>query len=114
MNETKGARLADRLKAAAEARQALLAKFKPKPAAADPLFAERGVAAAAELKAVRAERQADRTVKKEAADAVAAGRRSRLSSAPNASAPRPPPRPRPRTSATPSTRPARRAADGPC
>lgn len=73
MNETKGARLADRLKAAAEARQALLAKFKPKSAAADPLFAERGVAAAAELKAVRAERQAVRTVKKKAADAVAAG-----------------------------------------
>jgi hypothetical protein len=73
MNETKGARLADRLKAAAEAKQALLAKLKPKPAAADPLFAERGVAAAAELKAVRAERQAVRTVKKKAADAIVAG-----------------------------------------
>lgn len=72
MNETKGAGLADRLKAAAEARQALLAKFKPRPAAADPLFAERGVEAAAELKAVRAERQAVRTVRKGAADAAAA------------------------------------------
>jgi ABC-type amino acid transport substrate-binding protein len=72
MNETKGAKLADRLKTAAEAKQALLAKFKPKPAAADPLFAERGVEAAAELKAVRAERQAVRSVKKKAADAVAA------------------------------------------
>jgi ABC-type amino acid transport substrate-binding protein len=72
MNETKGASLTDRLKAAAEARQALLAKFKPRPAAADPLFAERGVEAAAELKAVRAERQAVRKVKQGAADAAAA------------------------------------------
>ncbi|SFJ53536.1 DUF6481 family protein [Caulobacter sp. UNC279MFTsu5.1] len=73
MNETKGARLADRLKTAAEAKQALLAKFKPRPAAADPLFAERGVEAAAELKAVRAERQAVRAVRKAAVDAAAAG-----------------------------------------
>jgi len=72
MNETKGAKLADRLKTAAQARQALLAKFKPKPAVIDPLFAERGVEEAAELKAVRAERQAVRTVKKTAANAVAA------------------------------------------
>lgn len=72
MNDTKGAGLADRLKTAAEAKQALLAKFKPKPAVADPLFAERGVAAAAELKAVRAERQAVRNDRKAAAKAVAA------------------------------------------
>ena len=72
MNETKGAGLADRLKTAAQAKQALLAKFRPKPAAADPLFAERGVEAAAELKAVRAERQAVRSVKREAAQAIAA------------------------------------------
>lgn len=77
MNETKGAKLADRLKTAAEAKQALLAKFKPKAAVADPLFAERGVEEAAELKAVRAERQAVRTVKRSvaataAADALAA------------------------------------------
>jgi hypothetical protein len=72
MAETKGAALADRLKTAAEAKAALLAKFKPKPAAADPLFAERGVAEAAELKGVRAERQAARAVKKIAAQAAAA------------------------------------------
>jgi hypothetical protein len=72
MNDTKGARLADRLKTAAEAKQALLAKFKPKAAVVDPLFAERGVEEAAELKAVRAERQAVRTVKKQAAAVVAA------------------------------------------
>lgn len=72
LNDTKGAGLADRLKTAAEAKQAQLAKFKPKPAVADPLFAERGVEAAAELKAVRAERQAVRKDRKAAADAVAA------------------------------------------
>lgn len=71
-NDAKGAGLADRLKTAAQARQALLAKFRPKPAVVDPLFAERGVEAAAELKVVRAERQAARTVRKAAADAVAA------------------------------------------
>jgi ABC-type amino acid transport substrate-binding protein len=38
----------------------------------DPLFAERGVEAAAELKAVRTERQAVRAVKRKAADAVVA------------------------------------------
>jgi hypothetical protein len=72
MNDTKGAKLADRLKTAAEAKQALLAKFKPKAAVVDPLFAERGVEEAAELKAVRAERQAVRAVKKQAAAVVAA------------------------------------------
>jgi hypothetical protein len=72
MHETKGAKLADRLKTAADAKQALLAKLKPKAAVVDPLFAERGVEAAAELKAVRAERQAVRAVKRSAADAVAA------------------------------------------
>ena len=72
MNETKGANLADRLKTAAEAKQALLAKFRPKPAVADPLFAERGVEAAIELKAVRAERRAARAVKKVVIEAAAA------------------------------------------
>lgn len=72
MHDTKGAKLADRLKTAAEAKQALLAKFKPKPAVADPLFAERGVEAATELKAVRAERQAARAVKRDVVKAAAA------------------------------------------
>ena len=72
MNETKGAKLADRLKTAAQAKQALLAKFRPKPAVVDPLFAERGVEAATELKAVRAERKAARAVKKVVVEAAAA------------------------------------------
>jgi hypothetical protein len=72
MTETKGAKLIDRLKTAADAKQALLAKFRPKPTVADPLFAERGVEAAAELKAVRAERQAVRTAKRDVIQAAAA------------------------------------------
>jgi hypothetical protein len=73
MAETKGAALADRLKTAAEAKAALLAKFKPKPTAVDPAFAERGLAeAAAELKGVRAERQAARAVRRRAGQAAAA------------------------------------------
>ncbi len=72
MAGTKGAKLVDRLKTAAEAKAAMLAKFKAKPTAVDPLFAERGVEAAAELKAVRAERQAVRAVKKGVAAAAAA------------------------------------------
>lgn len=72
MHETKGAKLADRLKTAADAKQALLAKMKPKAAVVDPLFAERGVEAAAELKAVRVERQAVRAVKRSAAKVAAA------------------------------------------
>lgn len=72
MHETKGAKLADRLKTAAEARQALLAKLKPRPSVADPLFAERNAHAAAELKAVRAERQAERAARRGVADAAAA------------------------------------------
>ncbi len=72
MQDTKGAKLADRLKTAADAKQALLAKLRPKPAVVDPLFAERGVAAAAELKAVRAERQAERAAKRGVAEAAAA------------------------------------------
>ena len=71
MHETKGAKLSDRLKTAADAKQALLAKFKPKAAVADPLFAERGVEAAAELKAVRAVRQATRTAARKVATQAA-------------------------------------------
>ena len=75
MHETKGAKLADRLKTAADAKQALLAKLKPKAAVVDPLFAERGVEAAAELKAVRIERQAARAVRKAVVETAAADAR---------------------------------------
>jgi hypothetical protein len=49
---------ADRQKAAAEAKQAVLAKFKPKPTVADPNFQSRQQRKALELEAVRIERAA--------------------------------------------------------
>jgi hypothetical protein len=47
---------ADRQKAATEAKQAMLAKFRPKPTIQDPAFERRHEARAAELEAVRAAR----------------------------------------------------------
>lgn len=75
MNETKGARLVDRLKTAAEATGALLAKFRPKAAVEDPLFAERAALKAVELKGVRADRSAAKAaVKRVAAEVEEAAR----------------------------------------
>jgi hypothetical protein len=54
----------DRAKASAEAKQALLAKFKPKPAVQDPLLEERKAAERAELERVRAERAAEREARR--------------------------------------------------
>jgi hypothetical protein len=56
MLEPKKAGFSDRLTTAAEAKKALLAKFKPKPAVPDPNFESREVLRAAELEAVRAAR----------------------------------------------------------
>ena len=61
MRDMKGTGLTDRLAAAAEARAALLAKLKPRPTVVDPLFAERAVMKAAELKGVRAARAVEKT-----------------------------------------------------
>ena len=60
MRDLKGSGLTDRLAAAAEAKAALLAKLKPKPTITDPLFDQRGELRAAELKATRDARAADR------------------------------------------------------
>ena len=57
----------DRLKTAAEAKKAMLAKFQPKPAVQDPAFESREAARLAELEAVRAARAAERQAKKDAA-----------------------------------------------
>ena len=57
----------DRLKASAEAKKALLAKFQPKPAVQDPDFENRHAEREAELERVRAERAAEREAKKQAA-----------------------------------------------
>src|SRR5258707_7148268 len=51
MRDLKGSGLTDRLAAAAEAKAALLAKLKPKPAVTDPLFDQRREMREAELKA---------------------------------------------------------------
>jgi hypothetical protein len=56
----------DRLKAAAEAKKAMMAKFQPKPAVTDPDFDNRHVEREAELERVRAERIAEREAKKQA------------------------------------------------
>jgi hypothetical protein len=58
---------ADRLKTAAEAKQALLEKFRPKPTQVDPQHAERADMRAAELDAVREERTAAKAAKRQAA-----------------------------------------------
>jgi len=57
----------DRQKAAAEAKQAMLAKFKPKPMVTDPEFERRAEIRAAELEAVRAERAAAKEAARQAA-----------------------------------------------
>ena len=67
MKDMKGSGLDDRLKAAAEAKAALLAKMKPKPTVTDPQFAERAAMREAELKAVRQARADDKEAARQAA-----------------------------------------------
>jgi hypothetical protein len=67
MNEFQKTGFAERLKTAAAAKQALLAKMKTKPTVTDPLFEQRAALKAAELVAVR-ERRAE--VKEAARQAV--------------------------------------------
>ena len=57
----------DRLKASAEAKKAMLAKFQPKPAVTDPDFDNRHAEREAELERVRNARNAEREAKKQAA-----------------------------------------------
>jgi len=65
----------DRLKASAEAKKAMLAKFQPKAAVQDPDFENRHADREAERELVRAERAAERQAKK---DAVAEAERQKL------------------------------------
>ena len=67
MKDLKGSGLTDRLAAAAEAKAALLAKLKPKPAVTDPLFEQRAAMKAAELKDVRAARSEEKAAARQAA-----------------------------------------------
>jgi hypothetical protein len=56
----------DRLKASAEAKKAMMAKFQPKPAVQATDFQSREVEREAERERVRAERAAEREAKKQA------------------------------------------------
>jgi hypothetical protein len=65
----------DRLKASAEAKKAMLAKFQPKVAVQDPDFENRHADREAERERIRAERASERQAKK---DAVAEAERQKL------------------------------------
>lgn len=75
MNEIQRTGFAERLKAAAEARQALLAGFRPRPTITNPATPDRAARRAAELERVRQERAEAKAAKKQAAaDAEEAAR----------------------------------------
>ncbi len=58
----------DRLKASNEAKKAMLANFRPKPAVTDPNFEQREALKAAEVERIRQERADAKAAKKEAAE----------------------------------------------
>jgi len=66
MNEFQKTGFTERLKVAADAKKALLAKMKPKATVTDPLFAERAAMRAAELDQVRQDRADARAAAKQA------------------------------------------------
>ncbi|UAL09391.1 DUF6481 family protein [Caulobacter segnis] len=73
MNASQDIGHAQRQKTAADAKAALLAKFKPRATSTDPLFADRAALRAAELKAVREARSvAKAAVRQAAADSAQA------------------------------------------
>jgi hypothetical protein len=73
MNETQRTNFTERLKTAADAKKALLEKFKPKPSVTDPKIEERAQAREAELDQVRRDRAEAKVAKQQAsADAVQA------------------------------------------
>lgn len=75
MSEIDGAGFSDRLKRAADAKQALMAKFRPKPTVNDPQAPSRAALKAAELEQVRRDRAATKLAKQQAAvEAVEAAR----------------------------------------
>lgn len=66
MQEPKMSSFNERAAASAEAKKALLAKFKPKPTVADPDFKSREARRQEELEVVRAARQAEREALRQA------------------------------------------------
>lgn len=67
MNDKLKTSFAERLKTAAAAKQALLAKLRPRPTQTDPQHSERAQLRAAELVAVRQDRSDAKATKKQAA-----------------------------------------------
>lgn len=67
---------AERQQAAAEAKKAMLAKFKPKPAVVDPNFVGRETRLAAEREAARAARELAKDEAKKAAEARAEAKKA--------------------------------------
>jgi hypothetical protein len=77
MSESHHIGLAERQKTSADAKKALLAKFRPRPAVSDPLFAERAAMRAAEIDRVRQDRADAKAAAKQAiADAEEAARQT--------------------------------------
>jgi hypothetical protein len=72
MNHAKSLNFNERRNASAAAKQALLAKFKPKPMVIDPLLELRKEEKALELERLRAERAAERETRRAAAAVEAA------------------------------------------
>jgi len=67
MKPSKFASFADRQTASAEAKKALVAKFKPKPHVVDPDLESKRAARQAEVEALRAQRVAERQARREEA-----------------------------------------------
>jgi hypothetical protein len=65
MKPSKLGSFSDRQAASAEAKKALVAKFKPKPTVVDPQFEDRRLQRELELEEVRAKRAAERQAKRE-------------------------------------------------
>jgi hypothetical protein len=65
MKPSKLGSFSDRQAASAEAKKALVAKFKPKPTVVDPQFEERRLQREIELEELRALRGAERSAKRE-------------------------------------------------
>jgi hypothetical protein len=82
MSEIHDTSFTGRLSAAAEAKKALLAKFRPKPTITDPQFADREAVRAAEVERVRQERAAAKAAALQAkAEAEAAEREAAAAAA---------------------------------
>lgn len=78
MNAALNTGFADRLKTAAEAKKALLAKLQPRPTVTDPNFTPRSARQAAELDRVREERAVASRARQAALEAQEAARKAQL------------------------------------